>query len=71
MRLKQYIKEDILNEVTVKSKKDLTGHTHDATVNADGDGKTTETIGEAEDHEHVIYQWLIQPAMGHIHNLEE
>ena len=50
MRLKQYIKEDILNEVTVKSKKDLTGHTHDATVNADGDGKTTETIGEAEDH---------------------
>ena len=55
----------------MKSKKDLTGHTHDATVNADGDGKTTETIGEAEDHEHVIYQWLIQPAMGHIHNLEE
>jgi hypothetical protein len=71
MRLKQYIKEDTLNEVTVKSKKDQTGHYHDAIVNADGDGKTTATIGADEDHEHVIYQWLIQPAMGHIHNLEE
>lgn len=71
MRLKQYIKEDTLNEMVVKTKKDMTKHSHDANVNADGDGKTTETIGVDEDHEHVIYQWLVQPAMGHIHNLEE
>ena len=48
----------------------MTEHTHDAVVNADGDGKTVSTTG-AEDHEHVIYQWLTQPARGHIHNLED
>ena len=70
MRLTQYLKEDTLNEVSIKTKKDLTKHTHEAVVNADGDGKTTTTNG-ADEHEHVIYQWLVQPAHGHVHNLEE
>jgi len=64
MKLKQYIKES--SNLTIKTTKVL-GHIHDATVNADGDGKT---IGE-QDHEHIIYQWMVQPAKGHIHNLEE
>lgn len=71
MKLKKYLKEDILNEMVVKTRKDMTGHFHDANVNADGDGRTTSTVGVDKDHEHVIYQWLIQPAMRHIHNLED
>jgi len=71
MRLTKYLKEDILNEAIVKTRKDQTGHFHDSVVNADGDGKTTNTEGVDQDHEHIIYQWLTQPAMGHIHNLEE
>lgn len=71
MRLTNYLKEDTLNEVTIKTKKDMTKHFHDAVVNADGDGKTVNTNGVDKDHEHIIYQWLTQPAMGHIHNLED
>ncbi len=71
MRLNQYLREDRLDEVIVKTRKDPTAHTHDALVDADGDGKTTETVGGIEDHEHRIFQWLVQPAKGHVHNLEE
>lgn len=71
MRLNKYLKEDKLNEATVTTKKDMTKHFHDAVVNADGDGKTVNTSGVDEEHEHRIYQWLVQPAVGHIHNLEE
>lgn len=70
MRLQTYLKEDRLDEMSIKTRKDLTTHTHDAIVNADGDGKTVNT-NKGEEHEHIIYQWLIQPAHGHIHNLEE
>jgi len=70
MKFKEYLIEDRLDEMAVKTKKDLTAHSHDAVVNADGDGKTISTNG-AEDHEHIIFQWLIQPAHGHVHNLEE
>jgi len=52
-----------------KTTKDQTGHTHDVMLNADGDGKTVATNG-TEDHEHIVYQWVIQPAKGHIHNLD-
>ena len=70
MKFKNYIVEDRINEMAVKTKKDLTEHTHTANVNEDGDGKTL-TTSNGEEHEHVIYQWLIQPSHGHIHNLEE
>jgi hypothetical protein len=53
-----------------KTKKDQTGHLHEARVNADGDGATLSTEGNAEDHIHKIFQWIVQPAHGHIHNLD-
>ena len=56
--------------MAAKTKKDQTGHTHTASVDANGDGRTV-TTSEGEDHEHVIYQWMTQPSHGHIHNLEE
>lgn len=71
MKFKDYLVEDNrLDEMAVKSKKDQTAHTHTGVVDENGDGRTTTTSG-GEDHEHLIYQWLIQPAHGHVHNLEE
>lgn len=52
-----------------KTDKDGTGHTHDTVLNADGDGKTVST-SVGNDHEHIVYQWIMQPAMGHIHNID-
>ena len=70
-RFMEYLVEDkSLNEMNVKTRKDLTEHTHTATVDQNGDGKTV-TTSQGEDHEHIIYQWMIQPSHGHIHNLEE
>ena len=68
MRLKKYITE---SKVGVTTKKDRTGHIHAAIVNVDGDGKTVDTKGKGKDHEHQVHQWLVQPAHGHIHNLED
>jgi hypothetical protein len=55
-----------INESDGKTQKDNTGHIHDITTDANGDGKT---IGD-QDHEHEILQWMIQPAKNHIHNME-
>lgn len=67
MRLQEYLIE---SNIGVTTKRDQTGHTHSAMVNVDGDGKTVDTKG-GDDHEHQIHQWLVQPAHGHIHNLED
>ena len=67
MKLKNYL---INENMGITTKKDATGHVHAAMVNADGDGKTVDTKG-SQDHEHIIYQWLVQPAKGHVHNLED
>jgi hypothetical protein len=64
MKIREYLKE----EYKVKTKKDLTGHTHIGDVNVDGDGST---LKDDTGHVHKIFQWLIQPAAGHIHNLKE
>jgi hypothetical protein len=61
MKFKEYLAEDF----TYKTD-NVKGHTHDVVVDADGDGKT---VGK-QDHEHIIFQWMVQPAKGHIHNLE-
>ena len=65
MKLKRYITE---NE-SYKTKKDQTGHSHDVVLNEDGDGKTVST-SSGDDHMHTVYQWLIQPSKGHIHDME-
>lgn len=65
------LRQVLLNEYGVNTSKDLTEHTHKGDVNVDGDGDTTSTVGDAPDHVHKIFQWLVQPAEGHIHNLKE
>lgn len=64
------IKDYLLESMSLKTRKDQTGHVHNLKVNADGDGKTTSTSKDF-DHVHTIFQWMIQPDSGHIHNLEE
>lgn len=66
MKFLKYLTENDSYQTT----KDQTGHTHDVALNADGDGKTVSTNGDIQNHEHIVYQWLVQPAMGHIHNLD-
>lgn len=66
MRFKNYLKEDF----TYKTQKDETGHIHSLKVNDDGDGKTTSIEGKSPDHIHKIFQWMVQPANGHIHNID-
>jgi len=68
MRYQTYLTE--ADSYKTQTRKDQTGHWHDALVNADGDGETRE-IYDGDDHIHQIVQWLIQPAHGHIHNLED
>jgi hypothetical protein len=69
MRLEQYITEGNMAATTTK---DETGHIHSAIINVDGDGKTVSTKSkEAEEHEHKIFQWSVQPANGHVHNIED
>jgi len=68
MRYREYLTES--GAFKTKTRKDQTEHFHDALVNADGDGETRE-IYDGDDHIHKIVQWLVQPAHGHIHNLEE
>lgn len=68
MKFKNYLNE---GKSIIKTRKDKTGHSHEGIVNADGDGKTINTQGKASPHEHNIKQWLIQPAKGHIHDLED
>jgi len=70
MRLNKYLKEERIDEFAAKTRKDQTGHTHTANVDANGDGKTV-TTSQGEEHEHIIYQWMTQPSHGHTHNLEE
>jgi len=65
--MRQYLIE---SKIGLTTKSDETGHIHTAMVNEDGDGKTIGTKG-ADDHVHNIFQWLVQPAAGHVHNLEE
>jgi hypothetical protein len=67
MRIREYL----INEYGVNTSKDLTEHTHKGEVNEDGDGKTTTCESCSEDHVHKIFQWLVQPASGHTHNLKE
>lgn len=67
MRLRDYIAE---SNFGITTRKDKTGHIHAGMVNEDGDGKTVDTKG-GQKHEHLIRQWLVQPAKGHVHNLEE
>ena len=68
MKLKHYLSEG--GKFGVTTSKDGTGHIHAAMVDADGDGKTVDTKG-GQAHEHIIKQWLCQPAKGHIHNLSD
>jgi len=66
--------EELISEgesFTVETKKDQTGHLHKGKVNTDGDGATTTTIRSGPEHTHKIFQWLVQPAKGHTHNLED
>ena len=51
-----------------KTEKDKTGHMHDVSVDADGNGKTISSTGEK--HIHKIFEWIVQPKNGHIHNLD-
>jgi len=67
MKIKQYL----LNEEGIATQKDMTGHAHLGEVNEDGDGKTVECFGCEKEHVHKIFQWLVQPAAGHTHNLKE
>lgn len=66
--INKYLTEDILNEFGVVTLKDKTRHVHKGKVNVDGDGETDK---EKLDHVHKIFQWLVQPADDHIHNLKE
>ena len=59
------------SSIGVTTKKDRSGHIHAAMLNVDGDGKTVDTKPKGNDHEHIIRQWLVQPAKGHTHNLSE
>lgn len=72
MRLKEYITELSKGKGGFKfnTAKDQTGHSHIAEMNENGDGKTIKTIG-MKDHTHKVFQWIVQPAEGHIHNLED
>lgn len=71
--IEKYIGEGkYLNEAKttkVKTEKNQTGHIHNAEVNDNGDGKTTST-STGPDHVHKVFEWIVQPAKGHIHNLE-
>lgn len=44
-------------------------HYHKIDVDLNGDGVTTSTIG-AEEHQHTIYSWVVQPMMKHTHAIE-
>jgi hypothetical protein len=68
MKLKKYIKENYLTEEKYKTEKNQTGHIHYASIDSDGDGKTTST-STGKDHTHKVFQWIVQPAMEHLHNL--
>lgn len=65
MKLKQYLVENY----KFKTDNDQTGHSHDISVDDNGDGKTTKTIG-VENHIHKVFQWTVQPAGGHLHNMD-
>jgi len=65
------LKYHLLNEFGVNTSKDQTEHSHNGEVDADGDGKTTTCESCSEEHVHKIFQWLVQPAEGHTHNLKE
>jgi len=65
MKFKNYLNESM----KVKTEKNETGHVHYAEVDEDGNGNTTST-STGEDHVHRVFEWIVQPAMGHLHNLE-
>lgn len=44
-------------------------HTHYYAVNEDGNGWTTETVGEGEPHAHEIVSWAVLEADDHIHTI--
>lgn len=58
----------LISEDRYMTKKDQTGHMHEVAVNSDGDGKTV-TTSSGPEHVHKIFQWMIQPAKGHTHNM--
>ena len=61
------LKYHLLNEFGVSTLKDMLDHVHKGEVDEDGDGQTDKNL----DHVHKIFQWLVQPADGHTHNLKE
>lgn len=46
-------------------------HWHNVSIDDDGNGKTTSTEGDFEDHVHEIVQGEIKPSEGHGHDLVE
>jgi hypothetical protein len=65
MNFQEYLNENF----TYKTEKDGTGHTHDLSLDADGSGETTST-NNGDDHRHRVFEWMVQPAHGHIHNID-
>ena len=61
-------KKLIMEAFKFKTEKDKTSHIHDVSVNADGNGKTISSSGEK--HVHKIFEWIVQPANSHIHNID-
>jgi len=66
MKLQQYLTEND----NYKTKKDKTEHTHDISVDGNGDGKTISTKGDAPEHEHLVENWMVQSAKGHVHDMD-
>lgn len=68
MKFLEYITERsrIGEKIQVKTKKDRTGHIHNAYVDAEGNGNT---YGHY-DHDHTIFEHNVQPSKGHIHELD-
>lgn len=67
MKFEKYLTEND----SYKTEKDKTGHVHDVMLDANGDGKTVSTEGNNDpDHEHIVKQWIVQPARKHVHNLD-
>jgi hypothetical protein len=54
--------------IKVKTSKDA-GHSHEASVDDEGDGKTTKTIG-GKDHVHKIVGGSVEKASGHDHTIK-
>lgn len=71
MKFRKYLIEKKVGAkpFTFSTTKDQTGHTHNVVVDENGDGTSIST-SKGTDHVHKIFQWIVQPASGHIHNLD-